>query len=169
MRENSAEEETFQAPYFSSRKENMLLQFTQTFPSTQEFSNLTRLGAAKLSLILSDFFLIFFSPLQQNKQSPKKKAETLWLVVRKGNFMIKTPWKIVVSRTDHCFSGGSKNFLIFLWEQHPSYHITFPDFHSPHISPGVSAQQSYRNLNKFFWQTSSGQAKKSLPEYYSWF
>lgn len=147
MRENSAEEQTLQLPYLSSRKENILLQFTPTFLRTQEFRNLTGLGSAKLCLILSDFF----SPHRTN--NPKlgqKKAEKALACGKKihygkGNFMIKTPWKIVASKTDHCFSGGSNNFN-FPLATAPIISHSLISTCSPHIAPGLFAQEGNKVL-----------------------
>lgn len=147
MRENSAEEQTLQLPSFSSRKENILLQFTPTFLSTQ---NPGTSQGWDLQSCVSSYLIIFFPPQNKQTQMGAKKAERLLACgkktdYRKGNFMIKTPWKIVASKTDRCFSGGSKNFN-FPLAIAPIISHSLISTCSPHIAPGFSAQEGNKVL-----------------------
>lgn len=155
MRENSAEEETLQTAHFSSRNGNTLLQLIQTFPSTQEFS---RAGICKVRFDLI-WFIFFFLPNRTNNPKRGQKAETLCgkeIQHGKGNFMIKTPWKIVASETDHCCSGGSKNFNFALAIAPIRSHSPISTCDTPHTQPQASLATKFEKLEEvfltnFFW------------------
>lgn len=103
-----------------------------------------------LQSCVSSYLIIFFSPTEQTIPNGGKKG---WKALacgkkidyRKGNFMIKTPWKIVASKTDHCFSGGSKNFN-FPLAIAPIISHSLISTCSPHIAPGFLAQEGNKVL-----------------------